>query len=144
MDGGIADIVPFCSAKSSKPSIMFTKGGGEVLNTHCTKESSSLNKKQNYFVLKFPRAHKSLNIKEAISPTQQVFIKCFHYPTGASSLEEWASSPEGHTQRKRLLQQAVYRVDEVQCGDNQRLTEEEAEARGRDAGHLSKIYIWVY
>lgn len=69
-----------------------------------------------------------------MSPTQQVFIKCFQYPTGASS-------PEGHTQRKRLLQQAVFRADEVQGGDNQRLTEEEAEARGRDAGHLSKIYI---
>lgn len=121
-------------SKSSKPSIMFTKGGGGVLNTHCIKESSSLNEKQNDFVLKFPRAHKSLNIWEAMSPTQQVFIKCFQYPTGASS-------PEGHTQRKRLLQQAVFRADEVQGGDNQRLTEEEAEARGRDAGHLSKIYI---
>lgn len=108
---------------------MFTKGGGGVVL-----ESSSLNEKQNDFVLKFPRAHKSLNIWEAMSPTQQVFIKCFQYPTGASS-------PEGHTQRKRLLQQAVFRADEVQGGDNQRLTEEEAEARGRDAGHLSKIYI---
>lgn len=70
-------------SKSSKPSIMFTKGGGGVVL-----ESSSLNEKQNDFVLKFPRAHKSLNIWEAMSPTQQVFIKCFQYPTGASSPEE--------------------------------------------------------